>query len=35
MLLVTDEAKDELGFRLNESDLTHATVLANEVVQLF
>ena len=32
MLLMTDEADDELTSRLNESDVMHPTVLTNEVV---
>ncbi len=35
MLLMTDEAEHELTLRLNESDVTHPTVLTNEVIQFF
>jgi len=35
VLLVTNEAQDKLAIRLHESDVTHPTVLACEVVQLF
>ncbi|HXN61386.1 MAG TPA: hypothetical protein VN886_13130 [Acidimicrobiales bacterium] len=34
MLLVTDEAQDELTLRLDEGDVTHSPVLTQEVVQL-
>ncbi len=35
ILLMTDEADDELTVRLNESDVTHPAIFTNEVVQLF
>jgi hypothetical protein len=35
MSSVTDLAEDELTLRLNESDVTHLTVLTYEVVQHF
>ncbi len=35
MLLMTDEAENELTLRFNESDVMHPIVLTNEVVQHF